>query len=56
MRVICINNEYYPTSLSLNKEYSVTVEEDFYYIILDDSFEEYIFPKNLFKVLEKDSD
>ena len=56
MRVICMNNDYYPASLSLNKEYFVIREEDIFYVMIDDSFEEYLFPKDLFKVvLENDS-
>jgi|694.fasta_scaffold45954_3 hypothetical protein len=52
MKVICISNLYYPLSLSLNKEYQVFREKEFFYSILDDNLEEYFFPKNLFKVIE----
>lgn len=52
MRVICINNDYYPLSLTLNKEYFVIREKDDFYSIMNDNFEEYFFYKNLFKILE----
>jgi hypothetical protein len=56
MRVICINNNDYPISLTLNKEYIVVYQEEFFYSLLDDSLEEYIFPKNLFLVVENNRD
>lgn len=52
MQVICVNNQYYPVSLSLNKVYKVLREEDLFYVIVDESHEEYFFPKELFKVVE----
>lgn len=52
MRVECINNDYYPASLTLKKQYLVVKEEGIFYVILDDSLEEYFFPKELFVVLE----
>jgi hypothetical protein len=47
IKVICINNEYYPLSLQLNKEYEAK-EEDNCYIILDETLEEYYYPKEIF--------
>jgi hypothetical protein len=52
MRVICINNSYYPLSLTLNKEYQVVREKECFYSIMDDNLEEYFFYKDLFKVIE----
>jgi len=48
VKIICINNDYYPVSLQLNKEYEAK-EDYFYYIILDESLEEYYYPKEIFK-------
>lgn len=56
MQVICINNSYYPVSLSLNKKYNVLREEGLFYIIVDESYEEYLFPKELFKVIENEAE
>lgn len=50
VKVICINNDYYPLSLLLNKEYEAK-EEDFFYIIIDENLEEYYYPKEIFKVI-----
>jgi hypothetical protein len=47
MKVICINNDYYPASLELNKEYEAK-EHDCFYLILDENLEEYYYPKELF--------
>lgn len=55
MRVVCIDNSYYPLSLSLNKEYNVIKDKDGFFSIIDNSLEEYFFPKNLFKVIEENS-
>lgn len=49
MIVICIDNSYYPVSLELNKEYLAKEDNDCY-IILDESLEEYCYPKELFKI------
>ena len=49
MRVICIKNKDYPISLILNKEYTVTRTEGFFYIILDASLEECLYPADFFK-------
>jgi hypothetical protein len=50
MRVICINNKNYPISLSLNKEYEVVRTEEFFYVILDETLEEYLYPIELFEI------
>lgn len=50
MLVICINNEYYPLSLELNKEYSVR-ETEKSYIIVDGNLEECEYPKEIFRVI-----
>lgn len=51
MKVICINNNYYPLSLELNKEYEV-VENGDYFIITDDNLEDCEYPKELFRLLQ----
>jgi hypothetical protein len=50
MRVICINNKDYPISLVLNKEYDVVRRDGFFYVILDESLEEYLYPVDFFEV------
>jgi hypothetical protein len=50
MRVICINNKNYPLSLYLNKEYEVVRVEEFFYVILDETLEEYLYPIELFEI------
>jgi hypothetical protein len=50
MRVICINNKNYPVSLSLNKEYEVVRIEEFFYVILDETLEEYLYPIDFFEI------
>jgi hypothetical protein len=50
MKVICINNNYYPTSLELNKEYEAKEHESFY-LILDENLEECYYPKELFRII-----
>lgn len=47
IKIICVNNDYYPASLKLNKEYDAK-EDGLFYIILDETLEEYYYPKNLF--------
>jgi hypothetical protein len=49
IKIICVNNDFYPLSLHLNKEYEAK-EEGFFYIILDETLEEYYYPKELFKL------
>lgn len=51
IKIICINNDYYPVSLKLNKEYEAK-EHELYYIILDETLEEYYYPKEIFKVVK----
>lgn len=52
IKIICINNDYYPLSLKLNKEYEAK-EHEFYYIILDETLEEYYYPKEIFNVVKE---
>lgn len=40
------------SSLTLNKEYEVTLEED-YYCVVDDSGEDYLYPKSMFKLIRR---
>jgi hypothetical protein len=54
MTAICINNSDYPVSLRLGKEYAIIREEGNYYRIIDDSGEDYIFPKECFKLIESE--
>lgn len=51
VRVICINNDHYPVSLQLNKEYEAK-EYDNFYIIIADNLEPEKFSKDLFKIVE----
>jgi hypothetical protein len=50
MKVICIDNRYYPLSLEIGKEYKVIKEENEFYFIEDFNGEEYFYPKNLFEI------
>lgn len=49
MIVICVNNSSYPVSLEVNKEYEAK-EIDGFYQILDETLEEYLYPKEFFKI------
>ena len=48
MKVICINNNDYPLSLELNKEYEV-LEKDNLYVLLDHNLEDCEYTKELFR-------
>lgn len=50
IKVICINNDLYPLSLELNKEYDVKDMGD-HYIIVDNNHEDCNFPKEIFKII-----
>jgi hypothetical protein len=50
MKVICINNSYYPVSLSLNKIYNVERETKVGYIIIDENHESWEYPKEIFEI------
>jgi len=50
MKVICVNNKYYPVSLFLGRIYSVERETKVGYIILDENQEECEYPKELFEI------
>jgi hypothetical protein len=50
MKVTCINNKYYPLSLSLNKIYNVERETSVNYIIIDENYEECEYPKEIFEI------
>lgn len=45
--VICIDNLNYPISLQINKIYEV-LENDFFYIIIDENYDEHQYPKEIF--------
>lgn len=47
MKVVCINNDNYPLSLELRKEYEV-LETNNFYIIIDKNLEDCKYPKNCF--------
>jgi hypothetical protein len=51
INVICINNEHYPVSLELNKEYEAKEQGDFY-LIMNNDLEYEKFLKILFKIKE----
>lgn len=51
LKVICIDNKYYPASLILGKEYEAE-EKDGFYSIEDEEYEDYLYPKELFKIKE----
>lgn len=50
MKVICINNTYYPVSLKVGKIYNIERENEVSYIIVDENQEEVSYPKKLFEV------
>lgn len=50
MIVICKDNNYYPVSLEINKEYEVIREENECYVIIDSNEEEYYYPKSIFDI------
>jgi hypothetical protein len=45
--IICIDNSNYPISLEINKTYEA-LESDFFYIIIDENYDHYEFPKEIF--------
>jgi hypothetical protein len=51
-KIICINNDLYPLSLIVNKEYEFVKENEEYFIIMDENFEEHKYEKKLFKEVE----
>jgi hypothetical protein len=46
--IICINNDQYPLSLELNKEYYANETKNSY-IIIDENYEDVEYPKEIFK-------
>lgn len=50
MKVTCISNKYYPLSLSLNKVYDVKKETNVGYAIVDENYEEWEYPKEMFEI------
>lgn len=51
---VCVNNEEYPVSLELHKIYRVLADEDAALdgdlLIIDESGEDYLYPKEYFRV------
>ena len=47
IRIICIDNTNYPVSLEVNKEYE-GVDCGISYMIVDENYESYEYPKELF--------
>lgn len=54
MKVICINNDYYPLSLEIDKEYDA-IEKGNRFIITDDNLEDCEYPRELFRLLQSPS-
>lgn len=53
MKVKYIKDIDLPLSLTLNKIYECIGEENGWYRIIDDSEEDYLFPKDIFEIVEK---
>jgi hypothetical protein len=51
-KIICINNDSYPLSLVVNKEYEFIKENEEYFTIVDENLEEHKYEKKLFKEVE----
>ena len=49
MKIICINNDNYPLSLELNKEYEAKEIGNFY-VLIDCNLENCYYPKEIFKL------
>jgi hypothetical protein len=52
--IICVDNTNYPVSLELNKKYEATQNGN-YYCIIDENFEDYKYPIEIFKVISHQS-
>lgn len=49
IKITCINNKNYPVSLEMNKQYEA-IDNGFFYVIVDDNFDEYEYPKEIFVI------
>lgn len=52
MHAICVNNDYYKTSLILGKKYEILQFEEDHIRIVDESGEDYLYSKDLFDIID----